>query len=758
MKRLLWFYLFCTIELYFICFANAALSQAQQGEWNIKLYPVSNPSESTIAIGEVIKIEFAGYNKDRRGMYNTQVEIFLPDVVDYYPKVKYVVNPTTSVTRNDHYVKWDNLEQHVVGLSKGDALSYYDLWWCIVHVWGVKRGTGKVTAKLSWEDKAGNKYSREYLLKTVAVKPWQIALQSLSHRSSGTLKVGEQLEVHYVGYNDKPQARVMYNTTIEMYFPDEVLPYEGKVTHGRQTVIPAPVKRRQNYIKWANLGEGQGIPRWNGWWCLVQAQSVKPTPPDKPVQIYAVMRWEDKNGKQYQRKHILKDVIVAAHQNQGPNVEFITILKSPGGARFLVDARDPEKDSIGGYRFRIDEQPWSDWMYEGLMAIDGLAAGKHTIFAQAKDDKGNEGEIAKKEFKIEEVKIVENHGPRVNISGPSYPFSNSLFIVRFELSAMDPEGDGIVGFHWKIDERPWSGWGDGIVITDSLIPGKHIIFAQAKDDKGKVGEISKKHFKITSKSYDFVVNVIDGMDPLKEDRDTKVNIQVIIENTGTNPIPLESLVFRLAPTGPRGDKNSTDSKWWRGGPVTANVAGIISSMNAQGIHKLKTSGVLVASKEYPKTRLCLAPGKVLTLDRSLSALAEQTFSREIAWEFVDKPFKISNTELYFVGPGEEIRANESTTLVSVLPFTITGLRTVHDGRVVQVLNPGGRTIYDLWNWKGTPENSVRLRSGGREVIDLPGHKSAAARETADEVTLEFKLKWKDKERIHEKSMQMIIRK
>ena len=381
MDRIVAFLGLCFTVLCFFIQANVALPQAQQGQWNITLYPISNPSESTIEIGkDDIKIEFAGYNNDRRGMYNTQVEIFLPDVVDYYPKAKYVVDPPVGATQKEHYVKWENVEQYVTGLSKGDALPYHNPWWSIVHVWGVKPGIGKVTAKLSWEDKAGNKYSREYLLRTITV-----------------------------------------------------------------------------------IGEDIG-------------------------------------GKE--------DVTRKKERNQGPKVKIIIFDKSPGRVKFYIDADDREGDEITGYRWGIDdERDLSDWMDENVITIDGLASGKHTIFSQAKDDKGNEGEIAEKRVKIEEVKIVENHGPRVYISEPSHPFRESLSIVRFELSAEDSEGDEIDGFRWYIDKKPWSGWGDGIFTTDRLTSGKHKIYAQAKDDKGNIGEVEKKEFEIKSQGP---IVTIDG--------------------------------------------------------------------------------------------------------------------------------------------------------------------------------------------------------------------------------------------------------
>jgi hypothetical protein len=364
------------LTICFLIYTNVALSQDKETEWNIKLYPISTASDAVIEMRkDFIKIEFVGYNKDQRSMYNTQVEFFLPDVVDYYPQAKYIVVPTVDVILSDHYVRWDNIEQHIVGLAKKGALSCNEGWWCIVNIWGVKPGTGGVTAKLSWEDETGNKYSRVYPLKTVTV-------------------IGkEQLPI-----------------------------------------------------------------------------SIEPS----------------------------RKLEVKVEENLGPKVRIVIFDKSQERVTFYLDADDREMDNINGYQWKIDEQDFSDWMNEYVITVD-LMPGEHTILARAKDDKGNEGEISEKKVEIEkskEIEIEENQGPIVKVSKTSYPYPDNPFIIRFELSAADKEDDEISGFRWNIDEQEWSGWGDGIIITDTLTLGKHLLSTQAKDDKGNEGEVREWEFEM----------------------------------------------------------------------------------------------------------------------------------------------------------------------------------------------------------------------------------------------------------------------
>ena len=358
---------------------------------------------------------------------------------------------------------------------------------------------------------------------------WQFLLSHRSYSAEITAKAGDTpqhaIELTFSADNDE-RNRQMYNTTVEFFLPPLIKPYDAYSFDGFRLTIspPTPTVRRDDYIKWEHVEQydedlslGAGIPYRRGWWCTVHAHGVKPG----TGKVTAKLSWEDKAGNKYSREYLLKTITVTGEEtpptvterNQGPKVKFTRWDKSPGKVDFYIDADDRENDTIAGYRWNIDEQGWSDWqnwsdwMDGNIIKIDGLAAGKHTIFAQAKDDKGNEGEIAKKKFKIEEVKIVENQGPSVNISEPSHPFRESLSIVRFELSAEDPEGDEIDGFRWYIDKKPWSGWGDGIVTTDRLTSGTYTIYAQAKDDKGNIGEVEKKEFEIKSQGP---IVTIDG--------------------------------------------------------------------------------------------------------------------------------------------------------------------------------------------------------------------------------------------------------
>ena len=328
------------------------------------------------------------------------------------------------------------------------------------------------------------------------------------------------IELTFCAVNDE-RDRQMYNTTIKLFLPPIIKPYDAYLFDGfRVTIVPPTTVRRDDYIKWEHIEQydlelslGDGIPYHKGWWCTVHAHGVKPG----TGEVTAKLSWEDKEDNKYSRVFLLKTVTVIGKEepsipsrpNQGPKVKVIIFDKSPGKVKFYMDADDREGDEIAGCRWKIDGQGWSDWMDESVITVDGLAAGKHTIFAQAKDDKRNEGKIAKKKEKIEGKE--KNYGPSVIIPKLD-PFPKS-----FQLQATDPEGDEITSYRWRIDERPRTSWGDGIVTTEHLplIPGEHTFYAQAKDDKGNMGKEEEQKFEIKKKQGPNVT--IDGPHPNPDD-------------------------------------------------------------------------------------------------------------------------------------------------------------------------------------------------------------------------------------------------
>ena len=486
MDKISVFFIIC-----FFIYINVALPQEQETEWNIKLYSVSTHSESTVEIhGNFIKVEFVGYNNDQRGMYNPQVEIFLPNVADYYPEAKYVVVPTVDVIREDYYVRWDNIEQHIVGLLKEGVLSYHEGWWCIVNVWGVKPGTGEVTVKLSWEDEEGNKCSREYLLKTITVTgqdqeqpPTPSKQPQARQPQEPEVNLGPKVKIVIF---DKSPERVTFYIDADDREGDEIAGYHWKI-------------------------DEQDFSDWMGEYVI----TVDLSPGEHTIFAQAK---DDKNneGEVAEKKFEIeepKEVEIEENQepivNQGPIVMVgktsYFYPDNPSIIRFELIAEDKEGDGIGGYRWKIDEQGWSGWG-DGIIITDSLILGKHILRAQAKDDKGNEGEVGGWEFEMN-----NGRGPIVTIGKLSYLNYNTSFQgIKFQLSAEDEEGDGIAGFSWHIDEQPWSDWGDGNVTIKDLAPGRHTIYAKAKDDTGNEGEVVQKEFMIGNSGPHTGLNLVRG--------------------------------------------------------------------------------------------------------------------------------------------------------------------------------------------------------------------------------------------------------
>ena len=435
-------YYFCGVFCLFIAFS----AHATTDDWQFILSPRSYPTEIEMEAGntsrDAVELTFSAVNDEKELMYKTTVEFSLPSIIKPYDAYSFdgsllTISPLPTVRRND-YIKWEHVEQHNVDLSLGDGIPYHKGWWCTVRAHGVKPGTGKVTAKLSWEDKAGKKYSREFTLKTITV----------------------------TGENQGPKVKIIIldKAPGKVKFYIDADDGEGDTIAGH---------------RW-KIDEGD----WSDW--LDKGDITTDGLSAGEHAIFAQAKDDKGNeGEIAERK-------VEITENQGPKVEIIIFDKAPGKIKFYIDADDREGDAIAKYQWKIDDkQDWSGWMDEGIITTDGLSAGEHTIFAQAKDDKGNEGEIAE-----ENVEITENQEPIVKISEPSYPYLNNPSTVIFYLSAEDKEGDAIDGYRWKVDDQQWSDWGSEIVIIDSLAVGKHILTVQAKDDKESISQEKTKRFEI----------------------------------------------------------------------------------------------------------------------------------------------------------------------------------------------------------------------------------------------------------------------
>ena len=106
---------------------------------------------------------------------------------------------------------------------------------------------------------------------------------------------------------------------------------------------------------------------------------------------------------------------------------------------------------------------------------------------QAKDDKGDLGKTAEREFTIKKHK-KQNQGPAVKIE-LLYQDDGS---VEFRLNAKDAEGDTISekGYQYQIasghQQQPTpnvGSWSNHIIRTGSLSPGDYRLFVRAKDNK-----------------------------------------------------------------------------------------------------------------------------------------------------------------------------------------------------------------------------------------------------------------------------------
>ena len=182
------------------------------------------------------------------------------------------------------------------------------------------------------------------------VDGWRIKLHAPSYPSTAIIKVGEKVEVEFVAYNKDTQKRVMYDTEIEMRFPQQVSPIQPFPN-------PKPEEQEGNKLKWSNVEQyradsikGQGVMYMQSWWHTVRAQGRYGTE-GKSVPVSVAMKWRDKDGNRYDTgKRVLKNVIVegpplskasySLSLMHGRTIPWQTIgikFKKPSGLAYEVD-------------------------------------------------------------------------------------------------------------------------------------------------------------------------------------------------------------------------------------------------------------------------------------------------------------------------------------------------------------------------------------------------------------------------------------